>query len=289
MTGPNELLVEADLVVVEDDGDDDRHYPDADASQSPVLVKAAPVRRKRQVVAVGVGTGSALLQRNKSASPSKVEPIIPEYNFTSVMSLQADFNRTLPGATMQAVNGSTDRQGESTGAHDEAMAYRWLFRSDPDVWRGCSTVLRSPPCTTRREGGGGSGAWMIRSGWVDPGRHECLWHGVPCGNRTADEIARCKSDLGLNVSVACRISPRSGGLGNDTGDAPACNASLRGTTTTAMSNATLSNATSTIEAIDLSSNALRGGSPTKLACTGQLESSACSSRATASRGPFLKP
>jgi Leucine-rich repeat (LRR) protein len=184
------ILLDADLVV------------EQDGSGAP-LVKAEPIRRKRQAVAVmalvvltaivvGATTGVILSRPDPKPTPS--------YQFVNVSSMQAVFNKSLPNATVEEIN---------RGSTPQADAYRWLFASDdghPDLPESdaLTRMLHRFALASLFYSTGGNDTWKISTGWLDPAEHECFWHGVSCSNGTSDAVAACKNAFGIQ-SVSCRI------------------------------------------------------------------------------------
>jgi Leucine-rich repeat (LRR) protein len=184
------ILLEADLVVEQE-------------GSEALLVKAEPIRRKRQAMAVaalvvltaivvGATTGVILSRPNPKPTPS--------YQFVNVSSMQAAFNKSLPNATVEEINRGSTPQDD---------AYQWLFASDdghPDLPESdaLTRMLHRFALASLFYSTGGNDTWKISTGWLDPAEHECFWHGVSCANGTSDAVAACKNTFGIQ-SVSCRI------------------------------------------------------------------------------------
>jgi Leucine-rich repeat (LRR) protein len=175
------VLLEANLVVDPEEG------PEA------LLVKAEPIRRKRQglVLLTAIIVGAIL---------SQPDPLpTPRYRFVNVSSMQAAFNRSLPNATLDEINRASTPQAE---------AYFWLFASGnhPDLaeTEAVPRLLHRFALASVFYSTGGNESWKTKVGWLDPMEHECLWYGVVCANGTADVFGSCKNEFGIS-SVSCQI------------------------------------------------------------------------------------
>jgi Leucine-rich repeat (LRR) protein len=194
------ILLEADLVVEQESAFGFGSF-NGGSSDGGMLVKAEPIRRKRQAAAVaalvmltaiivGVTTGVVLSRPDP--------PPTPGYPFVNVSSVQADFNASLSNATMNAIR---------RGSTPQAEAYRWLFSSNghPDlpVSEAMTRLWHRFALATLFYATGGNDSWTLNSGWLDPTEHECLWYGIACPNGTADALGSCTSAFGI-PSASCR-------------------------------------------------------------------------------------
>jgi Leucine-rich repeat (LRR) protein len=178
------IMLEADLVVEHE------------------AVQAIIVRRKRQIIAIG---GLVLLSAVIVAVPLALKAFVPppypkpDYAFVSMASLQSVFNKSVPNATLEAINRGSTPQFE---------AYRWLFASGvhPDL-----PVTEAEPRMKHRfslatlfYSTGGSDSWRTHTGWLDHMMHECYWYGVVCANGTAGALGSCEKTFGI-PSVSCSM------------------------------------------------------------------------------------
>jgi Leucine-rich repeat (LRR) protein len=185
------ILLEADLVEEQDGSNVNR-------STQGMLVTATPIRRRRQVLAlmllsaavIGLAVGIAMGVRSSRG------PAGPELNSTTVASLQREFNRSLPKATLREIH---------RGATPQAMAYDWLFNSGyhPDLPAGASVsrlTHRFALATIHYATGGAT--WKARFGWLDKALHECFWDGIYCPDVHLSEGSSCRAELNLLHSVS---------------------------------------------------------------------------------------
>lgn len=187
------ILLEANLV---------EEQADTSGGGGGPLVKAEPIRRKRQALAVaalvvltalvvGVTTGVVLSRPDP--------PPTPDYEFVNVSSMQASFNASLSSSTTDAIQ---------RGATPQAEAYHWLFATSdhPDLpeSEAVPRLLHRFALVTLFYATGGNDSWTLNTGWLDPMQHECLWYGVACPNGTSDALGSCANKFGI-PSVSCHI------------------------------------------------------------------------------------
>jgi Leucine rich repeat len=179
------IMLEADLVVEHE------------------AVQATIIRRKRQIMAIGgLVLASAVIVAVPLALKAFVPPPIPkpDYAFVSMASLQSVFNKSVPNATLEAINHGSTPQFE---------AYRWLFASGvhPDLpeTEAEPRMKHRFSLATLFYSTGGSDSWRTRTGWLDHRVHECYWYGVVCANGTAGALGSCENKYRI-PSVSCGMN-----------------------------------------------------------------------------------
>jgi Leucine-rich repeat (LRR) protein len=184
------VLLEANLVVEREEG------------YEALLVKAEPIRRRRQALAVAglVALTAIIVGATTGAILSQPDPPpTPDYAFVNVSSMLEEFNASLPNSTVDAIDRDLTPQAE---------AYNWLFGSKghPSLPKteAVSRLLHRFALATLFYATGGNESWKAVTNWLDRDEHECLWYGVACTNGTSDALGSCKKEFDI-PSVSCWI------------------------------------------------------------------------------------
>jgi Leucine-rich repeat (LRR) protein len=197
-----EILVEADLVV--------EHEGLAARNPHPAveLVRATPIRRKRQLIALGILIAAIALITGLSVGLTVKSKTVPA-SFAPIELSNALLNKvfdTFPAATQESVS--------STASTPQSRAWFWLVTpsvshpalpgDDPVKRLRQRFALATFYFATRGEN------WTSQFGWLSSG-HECLWSGCSCNgtgvapggseNDVEDEFDMFSIELTRNVVV----------------------------------------------------------------------------------------
>jgi Leucine Rich Repeat len=206
-------LVEASLVVAEDDHDDDSdlgYNPDAmdldQALRTGEVVRAQPVETRRWpasrvggVTAIVVGVAVALAVALSTTLPSastKAQASAgadrPPTSAPTLSAISAEFQESLPTATLATIHKS-----ESS---PQGRALRWVVSHSPVLeLQGHDPVARMTQVfalATLFYATGGDSSWVDKDGWLNvsasvpsssPYMNECSWYGCSCDTSVDSE------------------------------------------------------------------------------------------------------